>query len=81
MRRGDGWADGVFEVFSEEYGGSIIVDVRYSAESIEFSDELDEIESVIRETGSDVGLLVLSFAEAEEIVNQASEYPVLFTVP
>jgi len=81
LRRGDGWADGVFEVFSEEYGGSIIVDVRYSAESIEFSDELDEIESVILETGSDVGLLVLSFAEAEEIVNQASEYPVLFTVP
>lgn len=82
LRRGDGWADGVFEVFSEEYGGSIIVDVRYAAESIEFSEELDKLESVVNDSGSsDVGLLVLSFAEAEEIVTQASEYPVLFDIP
>jgi len=82
LRRGDSWADGVFEVFSDEYGGSILVDVRYAAESIEFSDELDELESVISETGSsDVGLLLLSFAEVEAIFEQASEYPVLFDVP
>lgn len=82
LRRGDGWADGVFEVFGEEYGGTILVDVRYAAESIEFSEELEEIESVVNDSGSsDVGLLVLSFAEVEVIIEQASDYPMVMSVP
>ncbi|MCW4012643.1 MAG: ABC transporter substrate-binding protein [Candidatus Bathyarchaeota archaeon] len=76
LRRGDGWGDAVFKVFSEEFGGEVLVDVRYAAESVEFSDELTRIEGAISGVDSSgVGLLVLSFAEVEEIVAQASGYP------
>jgi len=82
IRRGDDWADEVYKVFNEAYGGEVLVDVRYPGESIEFSEELIELESAFNDAGiSGVGLLVLSYAEAEEIVAQASNYPALFTVP
>jgi len=82
LRRGDGWGDAVFKVFSEEFGGEVLVDVRYAAESVEFSDELVRVEGILSGVDSSgVGLLVLSFAEVEKIFEQASDYPLVMEVP
>ena len=82
LRRGDSWADNIFDVFCEEYAGNVLVDVRYAAESTEFSKELDKIESAINETGSSgTGLLVLSYAEIEAFFEQVAEYSLVFDVP
>ena len=82
LRRGDSWADDVFEAFSEEYAGNVSVDVRYPSESTEFNEYLNEIESAINETGSSgTGLLVLSYAEVAAMFEQASEYPLVLGVP
>jgi ABC-type branched-subunit amino acid transport system substrate-binding protein len=82
LRRDCGWAGDVFNAFSEEYSGEVLVDVRYAGESIEFSKELAKVESAINETGSSgTGLLVLSYAEIEAMFEQAAEYSVLFDVP
>lgn len=82
LRRGDAWGDGVFTVFSEAYGGDILVDVRYAAESVEFSDELARVEGALSGVDSSgVGLFVLSFAEVEEIIAQTSGYHIVFDVP
>ena len=82
LRRADSWADSIFEVFSMEYAGDVLVDVRYPGESIEFSNELAKVEAAINETGSiGTGLLVLSYAEAAVLFEQASEYPLVLGVP
>ncbi len=83
LRRGDSRADAIFEAFNEEYVGDVLVDIRYPAESTEFRDELASIESSISELedSSHVGLLVLSYAEVETLVDQASSYSSVIGVP
>ena len=83
LRRGDSRADAIFEVFNEEYVGDVLVDIRYPGESTIFRDELASIESSISELedSSHVGLLVLSNAEVEAMVDQAQSYLEVMSVP
>ncbi len=83
LRRVDARADTIFDVFSDEYSGDILVDVRYPAEAVEFGNELAIVESSLSglDDSAGVGLLVLSNAEVQILVEQASEYPSVIAVP
>jgi branched-chain amino acid transport system substrate-binding protein len=84
LRRGDIWADEVYSGFIHLWGlENILIDIRYPAETTDFSKELRELNMVISSTIVDgvssekIGVLVLSYAEIEEIVNQTTVFPSL----
>lgn len=80
IQRGDGWADGIVDIFNDRYTGDIIKTIRYPPETYEdFTHYLDEAESQLSEyngTGKPCVLLV-AFSEASQLLNQITEYPLL----
>lgn len=87
LRRGDNWADEVYNGFTELWGtDNILVDIRYSHDAINFGKELGEISDALSASVSngvsidDVGVIALCFAEIEPIVNEATSFPLLMEV-
>jgi branched-chain amino acid transport system substrate-binding protein len=87
LRRGDSWADEVYDRFMELWEtDNILADIRYPHDSIDFGEELGEISDAISGSISngvpigEVGVIALGFAEIEPIVNEALSFPLLMEV-
>jgi branched-chain amino acid transport system substrate-binding protein len=90
IQRGDSWADGIVYMLTPlftEKGGSVSQVVRYPAEATEFCDYLLEArtrgEEAIARMGGDtskVGVLLLAFDEAHQILKQVSQCEILYNL-
>jgi len=90
IQRGDSWADGIAEEFISVYnssGGSVAATIRYPSESWGegFRQYLEEAEALLsglaeRRGVDGVGLLVLSFSEASELLKRSGDHPTLMNV-
>ncbi len=88
MQRGDAWADGIcndLEPLLEDADITIYHKVRYAAEVVEFSEYLDDVEDwaskAVDEYGwGKVGVQLISFSEAVNILKESKEYPTLYNL-
>ena len=91
IQRGDSWGDGIVNLMVPvwtENGGSLAGPViRYPAESTDFCDYLKQgrtqAEAAIARMGGDtsrVGVLLLAFDEAQQVIRQASQCEVLYNL-
>ncbi|UCD44183.1 MAG: ABC transporter substrate-binding protein [Candidatus Bathyarchaeota archaeon] len=90
LQRGDSWADGVAEEFTKVYnssGGSVAGTIRYPSETWgeglrQYLDEAEaRLSGIAERRGVDgVGLLVLSFSEASELLERSGDHPTLVNV-
>ena len=83
IERGDAWAEGVGNWFERDYGGELVGQIRYLAETSEFDDILDEAEcrlSEIDASDSSVGVFLIAFSESKELLAGLSSYPLLSNV-
>ncbi|MCX6649242.1 MAG: ABC transporter substrate-binding protein [Candidatus Bathyarchaeota archaeon] len=84
FQRGDSWGDGIVNLFTPAWkakGGEVAGDViRYAAESTDFSNYLQQANSLAQSavakygTTDKVGVLLLSFDEAPVILSQAKDF-------
>lgn len=88
IHRKDAWADGIYNIFKTEYperGGTILGEIAYAGEVIEFSSYVQTAANIITEAIADYGaekvaILVICFEEGATMVTQASDYPSLMDV-
>ena len=91
IQRGDSWADGIVNLMVPEWtrlGGSLAgPKIRYPPESTDFCDYLKtgrtQAEAAIARVGNNtsrVGVLLLAFDEAQQIIRQASQCEVLYNL-
>jgi len=87
IQRGDAWADGIYNIMApmfEDNGGVILEKIRYAAEVQEFSSYLQQAENVLSaavdEYGAEhVGIDIISFQEATTMLQQAEDYPTVYS--
>lgn len=91
IQRGDSWGDGIVNLMVPEWtriGGNLTGPViRYATESTDFCDYLKkgrtQAEAAIARMGNDtsrVGVLLLAFDEAQQVIRQASQCEVLYNL-
>lgn len=87
LRRGDAWSDGIFNFFESIWieNGFELKNIRYPAETSDFSPYLDEAESWVNDRISEygfdkIGVLCLSFSEIVEMLNNLDNYSNLFSL-
>ncbi|MCX6648835.1 MAG: ABC transporter substrate-binding protein [Candidatus Bathyarchaeota archaeon] len=90
IQRGDSWGDGVVNLLTPlftEKGGNVSQVVRYPAETTDFCPALQEArtrgEAAIARMGGDtsrVGVLLLAFDEAPQILKQVSQCEILYNL-
>lgn len=88
IHRKDAWADGIYNIFKTAYperGGTILGEIGYAAEVIEFSSYMQTADNIISEAIAEhgaekVAILVICFEEGATMVTQASDYPSLMDV-
>lgn len=86
--RADAWGDGLKETTARSFsgmGGIVGEGIRYSPESPEFSASTsllaEQVQDYVDEYGADrVGILLISFAEAVQFMQSASEHEILADV-
>jgi len=87
IQRGDAWADGIYNILAPEWeanGGVILEKIRYAAEVQEFSSYLQQAETVITNAiatygAEHVGIDIISFQEATTMLQQAEDYPNVYS--
>jgi len=88
IHRKDAWADGIYNIFKTEYperGGTILGEIGYAGEVIEFSSYMQTADNIITEAIAEYGpekvaVLIISFSEGATMVSQAADYPNLMSV-
>jgi branched-chain amino acid transport system substrate-binding protein len=87
IQRGDEWGDGLYGVLEENYsnGYDISLRIRYDPETVDFSAYLAQTEAeaanLVDEHGAEcVGILLLSFDEAVELIRGVPNYPTLWSL-
>ncbi|MBD3206670.1 ABC transporter substrate-binding protein [Candidatus Bathyarchaeota archaeon] len=86
IQRGDGWGDGIYKSLEIEFnksGGVIVNRIRYRAETMDFTEYLQDAEEIAKEAVSNYGekhvaIELISFAESVELVRQLKDYPTLY---
>jgi len=88
IQRGDSWADGIYNILSEEWannGGVELERIRYAAEVQEFSSYLQQAENVLSAAVDEYGIEhiaidVIGFQEVATMLQQAQDYPTVYEV-
>ena len=88
IHRKDAWADGIYNIFKTAYpdrGGTILGEIAYAGEVIEFSSYMQTADNIITEAIAEYGaekvaILVICFEEGATMVTQASDYPSLMDI-
>jgi branched-chain amino acid transport system substrate-binding protein len=87
IQRGDAWADGIYNILEPMWldgGGVMLERIRYAAEVQEFSSYLQQAENVLSaavdEYGAEhVGIDVISFQETTTMLQQAEDFPIVYS--
>jgi branched-chain amino acid transport system substrate-binding protein len=88
IARGDSWADGIYNILAphwEANGGVELEKIRYAAEVQEFSSYLQQAENVLSAAVDEYGIEhiaidVIGFNEVAIMIQQASDYPTVYSV-
>jgi branched-chain amino acid transport system substrate-binding protein len=88
IQRGDSWADGIYNILTEEWadnGGVELERIRYAAEVQEFSSYLQQaentLEPAIAEYGVEhVAVEIIGFQEVATMIQQAQDFPSVYGV-
>lgn len=87
IQRGDAWADGIYNILEPMWvdnGGVILERIRYAAEVQEFSSYLQLAENILSEAVDEygaehVGIDIISFQEATMMLQQAEDFPTVYS--
>jgi branched-chain amino acid transport system substrate-binding protein len=88
IQRGDSWADGIYNILAPhwaENGGVELDKIRYAAEVQEFSSYLQQAENSLSAAVEEYGLEhvaidVIGFNEVATMIQQAVDYPTVYSV-
>lgn len=88
IQRGDAWGDYIYNILDDELserGGVIVKKIRYAGETMEFHNYLVEAEAAaadaVEEYGWEkVGVELISFSEAVEVLRAAKDFPTLYNL-